>query len=276
MARAGRIAAALMCAILAAAPAATAPPRIVSLSLCSDALLLALLPRDRIASVTFLARDAGSAATRAAAAGVPVNHQSAEEVVRLAPGLVVAGSFAPPSTVALVRRLGIPVLALPQADDFAGIRANIRAIGRAIGEQSRAAALISDMNAALARAAATPLPGPPRVAAWDGSGNLPGRGTLYDAVVTAAGARNVGREAGLKAGGFHVETLLSRRPDFLLHDAPAPAPGREARLSGHPLVRRLWGGRQIAVEQQAFVCGTPESARAALALHEQLRARLPR
>jgi iron complex transport system substrate-binding protein len=256
------------------ASAASAPQRVMSISLCTDQLVLALLPPRRIASVTWLARTAASARTARAAGRVAVNHQTAEEVVRQKPDLVVAGAFTAPATVALIERLGIPFLQLPQANDFGAIRATTRLLGRRLGVPQRAEALLGEMDRALAAAAAAPLPGPPRVAAWDGSGNVPGRGTLYDAVVTAAGARNVGREPGTRPGAFHVEALLAAAPDILLHERTTGARSRSEQLVGHRLVRRYWSDRQVIVPQDEFVCGSPYTGEAALRLNQAIRSLL--
>jgi iron complex transport system substrate-binding protein len=260
----------------AAAPADPQPARVMSISLCTDQLVLALLPPERIASVTFLARTAAAPRTARAAMRVAVNHQTAEEVVRQKPDLVVAGAFTAPATVALLERLGIPLLELPQANDFPAIRASTRELGRRLGVAMRAEALLAEMDRALAAAAASPLPGPPRVAAWDGSGNVPGRGTLYDAVLTAAGARNVGREPGVRPGAFHVEALLAAAPDILLHGPATGMRSRSEQLVGHRLVRRYWAGRQIVVPQDEFVCGSPYTGAAALRLNRAIRALLAR
>lgn len=266
----------LLAAIVASSGGRAAQPipqRVMSISLCTDQLVLALLPPGRISSVTWLGRSTGSARTLRAALHVGINHQTAEEVVRQRPDLVVAGSFSAPATIALLKRLNVPVIEVPSAKDFAAIRSSTRLLGHALGVPARADALVAAMDQALAQAAASPVPGSSRVAAWDGSGNVPGPGTLYDAVVTAAGARNVGREPGRRAGAFHAEALLAAAPDVLLHDAPrgGGGGGRSDELVGHRIVRRFWANRQIVVPQDEFVCGTPYTGEAVLALNAALR-----
>ena len=263
------LAAAASLLLIGAAPVG---PRVMSISLCTDQLLLALLPPDRIVSVSYLARDAASPAVAALARRVPVNRQSAEEVLRQKPDLVLADAFAEPATRIMLRRLGYPLLEAPSPTDFDGIRAATLQVGKAVGAEPRARALVARMDAALAEMRANPAPGAPRVAAWDGSGRLPPKGSLYDAVITAAGARNVGREP-LPRGGFRMEALLASRPDYLLHDNLVLATsGRQAELVGHPLVRRLYRDRQIVIAQEQFVCGNPATAEAALSLNRALRA----
>ncbi len=250
---------------------AAAGTRVMSIGLCADQYVLALLPPRRIASVTWLARDAASPAVAAAARKVGVNHQSAEEVLRQRPGLVVADAFSDPATKGMLKRLGVPMIELPYASDFATIRAATLMLGKAADALPRARVLAAKMDAALASLAVSPVPGRPRVAAWDGSGSLPPKGSLYDAAITAAGARNVGREAA-RRGGFRTEALLASRPDFLLHDDKIlKTSGRQADLVGHPLARRLYRNRQITIPQEQFVCGTPATVGAAVQLNRDLR-----
>jgi iron complex transport system substrate-binding protein len=103
---------------LAAAASDTnpAPRRIVSLNLCTDQLVLALADRDAVRSVTWLAHDSHISTMATEAAHVPVNHGLAEEIVPLAPDLVIAGLYTTRTAVALLRRLGIPLVEVDVSD----------------------------------------------------------------------------------------------------------------------------------------------------------------
>ena len=57
------------------------PQRIVSLNLCADELLLRLVDRERIASITWFSRQPGFSTVTAQAVTVPVNRALAEEIV---------------------------------------------------------------------------------------------------------------------------------------------------------------------------------------------------
>jgi hypothetical protein len=94
--------------------------------------------------------------------------------------------------------------------------------------------------------------------------------------VTAAGARNVGRDPGMRQGAFHLEALLAAAPDVLLHDRPAGLRSRPEQLVGHRLVRKYWAQRQVVVPQDEFVCGSPYSGEAALRLNQAIRTLLAR
>lgn len=254
--------------LVAAAPAAADPVRVMSINQCADQLVLALLPPGRIASVSWLSRDPAMSQMAAAASRVPVNYGSAEEVLRERPGLVIAGVYTTPATRALVRKLGLPMLELGSADSFAAIRSQIRQVATAVGAEARGEALVAHLDAGITALAATPGP-PVRVAAWDSAGFAAARGSLYDTVLGAAGARNVAAEPGV--GSPDVETLLALAPALLVRGGRAerdtPRGDRD-----HPLIRRLWSGRTVIVPATATMCGTPYTADAALKLRADLNA----
>lgn len=253
-------------------PRATAyPRRVMSISQCTDELVLALLPRERIASVSWLARDPGLSLLSGPARRVPVNHGLGEEVLRDAPDLVVAGTFTSTATRALLKRLGWPLLEVGPADSIADIRATTRQVARAVGEPARGEALLARMDAQLADLARHPGP-PLRVAAWDGGGFGAARGSLFDTLLTLAGATNVAAEAAARGGGPDSEVLLAAAPALLVRGGEGGGDLRTA-VAQHPVVRRFWGpARSLTVSPAAYICGTPFIGDAALRLRGQLRA----
>ena len=70
----------LFCAGLLLVPqlcAAAAPQRVMSLNLCADQLLLALLPEQRIASLSWLSQTEGDPYWLTTAQRLPANHGTA-------------------------------------------------------------------------------------------------------------------------------------------------------------------------------------------------------
>lgn len=233
----------------------------MSLNLCTDQLLMALVPPGRIVSISGLSRTEGDPAQRALAWRLPANRGSAEEVLRERPDLVLAGRFTTPATRALLQRVGVPLVEVDSAEDWEGIRRITREVARVLGAEARAEALLADMEADLAWLAARPRVNPPRVLGWSGTGDsVPGAGTLFDAIVTAAGARNVATEPGAPAG-FDLEQVLRARPDVLLRGAAysgAPAWRNDAAL--HRVLRRHYTGRLLTYPEAVYGCGVPRAA----------------
>lgn len=251
-----------------AVPRATAHPlRVMSISACTDQLVLALLPPARIASVSWLARDPQLSLLARQAAAVQVNHGFGEEVLRDRPDLVVAGTFTSTATRALLKRLGWPMIEVGPADTLDQVRATTRQVARAVGEAGHGEALLARMDRQLAGLARDRSP-PLDVAAWDGSGFGAGPGSLYDTLLTLAGAVNVGAAV---RGTPDSERLLATAPALLVRGGESGGDLR-ANVAQHPLVRRFWGGRSVVVPQAAYLCGTPFVGDAALRLQAQLRA----
>jgi iron complex transport system substrate-binding protein len=255
-------------------PLSRPPQHVMSLSLCTDALLLDLLPPERIASVTYLAHASPDPGLAAKAARVGVNFGSAEEVLAEAPDLVLTGTFSTPAARALLQQIKAPMLAVPSADDFGSIRTTVRTVAQAVGAPQRGEQLLAQMDATLATVARGRPGRPIRVAAWSGDGYVPGRGTLFNTVLEVAGGSNVAATTPDERSGFvDIEQLLMMHPDVLAYGSQQDAtPALKTDNEQHPLLLRLYGQRRITYPELFMDCGLPESADAALALQAQLLA----
>ena len=133
----------------------------------------------------------------AAAADVPVNHGLAEEIIPFAPDLVVAGIYTTRTTVALLKRFGLPVLELDVPQSLPAIVAQIRTVAHALGHPERGEAMVTAMMADLT--ALGPIPaGPwPVAVVYHPNGFTGGRGSLIDDLLTRAGLRNLAAELAL-------------------------------------------------------------------------------
>ena len=258
----------------AAMPELRKPMRVMSLNSCTDQLVLALLPPERIASVTWLARDPGGSLMAAEAGRVPVNHGLAEEVIRDKPDLVIASPFSTPALRAILKRLDYPMIEVGAANSFNDIRQLTRQVAAAVGEPERGEALIADMDAKLAALAREPH-ATYRVAAWDRIGFGAGKGTLQDAVFEAAGAVNIAAAPPVSGYGRpDAEVLLLAAPPLLVQGSPsARTPSLGDDIEQHRVVRRLWTrqDRLLTVPEAYYVCGTPRVAEAVRLLRGELR-----
>lgn len=281
------------------APSDRAPPdRVVSLNLCADQLLV-LLASERVAALSTLSRDPALSHVAARAAALPQVRADAEAVLRLRPGLVLAGRYGAQSTVASLERRGVPVLRLDLPAGFDAIRVQVREVAAALGVPGRGEALIRDMDARLAalpRGQAPPGsptaggqaahgpdgPGPAATAptahdptdpahathAPPRAPQAPPRALLWGARGWASGPGTLG-DAVLRAAGFEnagaggvvgLETLLSRPPDLLV-TAEAPAfPSLATELLRHPAVAGL---PRRTVPPALLICAGPFTALAA-------------
>ncbi len=256
-----------------AAAAAATPQRIMSLNVCTDLLLLQIAPKARIASVTFMAPQGAAVLFPGRADGIALNHGRAEDVINVKPDLILDSGLGAPLTRSMARRMGARVVEVKDANSFADIRDIVRQVGDAVGEPERAQALIAQMDATLADLAAHPPARRLRVVAWSGGSAVPGKGSLTDAIITAAGATNIAAQPGRAESSFGVEELLAARPDALLYGgATLGQPSLISDEGQHRVVRQLYAGRRIRYNDITHTCGTPQSADSARDLRRALDA----
>jgi iron complex transport system substrate-binding protein len=238
------------------------PARIVSLDLCTDQLLVELVERRRIAAVTHLLGDASVSPIPEKARGIPVTRGGAEDVLRYDPDLVLAGPFGVSATVDLLRRLGRNLVIVPLPNDIEGVRASVRAVASAVGEQAKGESLVAEFDrrlAALPPVAASP----PTAVIYQIGGTVSGAGSLANSALVAAGFRNMSSAYRLTRGGqVPLESLIARPPDLLVL-ASNVEEYRTAVADNlrHPVIH-LMRERGVTVELpwRYWLCGTPHVA----------------
>ena len=255
----------------AAVAADPAPQHVMSLSMCTDDLLLELLPPERIASVTYYSRDPSISYQWPQAAKVRINWGTVEEVLAEKPDLVLAGTYTTPAARSLLKKMHWPLLEIGPAADFDAIRAVTRQVAQALGREGAGEALIEKMDSTLRALAASKPQQPIRVAAWGEGGSIPGKGTMFDAILNAAGGINVASSLQGEYTSFDVEQLLAARPDILAYASNiSDTPGLNTDLAQHPLIRKLYSSRRVTYPSALYNCGVVESADAAVALRASL------
>lgn len=266
---------ALCTGLTAGAAHGAKPQRIVSLNLCTDQILLQVVPRERIAALGWLSQNPDSAALYREAQGLRTVRGNAEEVLALQPDLVLVGIATTRHTTRLLRDFGVPVLALPGAESLAQVREQIRLVASAVGEVERGEAVVVAMDArerALATSMASPGPAAvPRIATpyWAG-GRSAGSRTLHDDMLRVAGFVNGGAQAGLKGyGALPLERLVAQTPEVLLtNDYRRGVATLGNRLLKHPALTAL-GAREVTLPSRLTSCGGPWNLDAAALLAQQ-------
>ncbi|ETD86734.1 ABC transporter substrate-binding protein [Rhodobacter capsulatus] len=241
-----------------ALPAAAAPARVVSINLCTDQLAMMLAAPGQLVSVTRLARDPAASVMAEAARAYPANRGQAEEVYLLHPDLVLAGRYTAQPTVAMLRRLGIPVAVFEPADSFADMQADIARMGALLGREPEAAAMAGAFAARLARIRAASLPGPrPLAATWSAQGYMSGHQSLAGEILTTAGFDSLAARMGRAQGStLPLEALVLADPDLVVTGRIGPGSSRAEAPLTHPALGALTG-RRAAVEDRDWICGLP-------------------
>ena len=178
----------VLVAALAFAPSlALAAPRVMSLDSCADQYVLALAPRDSIVGLSHRAVSRDSY-MRTAAAGLPLRRATFESLVAARPDVVVRLWGGDARLSKALEKKGVATVALDDAADFDGVRANVRKVAAALDRRAQGEAIVARMDAQLSRAAGA---GKGRAALYlTPGGYTAGSGTLIDAMLKAAGYAN--------------------------------------------------------------------------------------
>lgn len=124
------------------------PKRIVSYSISTDEILLALVEPPRIIALSRLVDDPGVSSVVKEAKQVPnrVQGNSLENVLAFKPDLVIIPDFHPPEMLQSARELGLKVYIYKTPSDIKGVKRSIRQIAALTGEKDKGEALVAQME----------------------------------------------------------------------------------------------------------------------------------
>jgi iron complex transport system substrate-binding protein len=242
---------------LAPAPAAGLP-RIVSMNVCTDQLLVPLADPAQILGLSRFSRDAWQSWTAEEAKRFPTLSGGAEDVLVLKPDIVVASLFDKRSTRELLREKGLHLAEFAVPRNLDQVKAQILQMGDIAGHSDRAAAEIARLDAAIARARQAVTNRHYRVLPLSRRGWVPGRDSLVNSLLTETGLFNAAADLGAGSGGFaSLEAIVSLKPDFLLVSEAgdrAEDDGRAFLL--HPALERFYPqAKRIVIPERLTVCG---------------------
>lgn len=261
----GSIAFLLGCAALAGcAPVPKGGGGIVSTNPCADAMLVELVPHDRIAAISHYSQDPG-------ATSIPLDlansfrgtRGTAEEVVAMRPDLVIASSFTPPATREAYARAGLRTLYLDSPVTIDASKAQVTELAAALGVPDKGRAMNAAIDRAVAAAASAGPPVPALV--WIGGNMVSGEGNLLDEMLRRAGFSNQAAHYGLQFTGYlPAERIVVDPPRVML---VPDGEGRDSASRAAELRRRALAHAKGRVVEAAFPrnlvnCGGPVIARA--------------
>lgn len=249
----------MLASVLAGAePSAAAAKRVASINMCTDQLLLALADPGQIAGLGPYARDPHLSWSAEEAGRYPRLSGEAEDLLVLAPDVVLAGRYGKRATRDLLRAKRIPVEEFDAARNIEDVKGQIRRVGDLVGHPERANAMIARIDDAIERARAQASRWHGRVLALSRRGWVTGGDSLISSLLSTVGLSNAAADLGLKYGGFaSLEAIVSSRPDLLLlaEDNPSAEDQGKALLL-HPAIQHAYPpSRRIVVPEQLTICG---------------------
>jgi iron complex transport system substrate-binding protein len=267
--------AALLC--LAAAGCAAQPSSrgggIVSLNPCADAMLVELIPPDRIAAISHYSRDpTASSIDPEVARRLPVNNGTAEEIIALRPDLAIIDSFTSVSTREALARAGVKTVTLGWASTIADSKMQVRELAAALDAKPAGEAMVAKIDRAIADAR-TDRPLVPALL-WIGGNTVSGGGTLLDEMMVKAGFSDHAAHYGLQQTGYlPIEHVVVDPPQVMLipDETGRDASSRAAQMRSWALARSGARVHQARFPRSLVNCGGPVIAKAMTRLAEVRR-----
>jgi iron complex transport system substrate-binding protein len=240
------------------APAAAAPPRIVSMNVCADQLLIPLAEPEQILGLSRYSRDAWQSFAADDARRYPILSGGAEDVLVLRPDIVVAGLFDKRSTRELLKAKGLRLAEFSVPRNLDEVKAQIRQMGDLVGHPERADAQIARLDDAVARARQAVTRRAYRVLLLARRGWVTGTDSLLSSLLAETGLFNAAGDLGFGFGGFaSLETIVNLKPDLIVvSDASDRAEDDGRAFLLHPALERFYPpSRRIVIPERLTVCG---------------------
>jgi len=240
------------------APAAAAPPRIVSMNVCADQLLIPLADPEQILGLSRYSRDAWQSFAADDARRYPILSGGAEDVLVLGPDIVVAGLFDKRSTRELLKAKGLRLVEFSVPRNLDEVKAQIRQMGDLVGHPERADAQIARLDDAVARARQAVTRRAYRVLLLARRGWVTGTDSLLSSLLAETGLVNAAGDLGIGFGGFApLETIINLKPDLIVvSDASDRAEDDGRAFLLHPALERFYPpSRRIVIPDRLTVCG---------------------
>ncbi|MGO3930674.1 ABC transporter substrate-binding protein [Rhodopseudomonas pseudopalustris] len=250
---------ALAAAVLSRADAAPLP-RLASINVCTDQLLMTLADPEQILGLSPYARDEARSFLANKAAAFPMLSGEAEDVLMLKPDIVVTGRYTKRATRELLKQQGQRVIEFDTPRTLDEVKALIRTMGDLVGHPDRATAANARIDTAIATARKAASDKAFRVLPLERRGWVSGGDSLMTSLLSTVGLVNAASALGIKLGGFaSLEAVVSLRPDYLLISEDGDFAEDEGRAFVlHPALERFYPpSKRITIPERLTVCGGP-------------------
>jgi iron complex transport system substrate-binding protein len=233
--------------------------RVVSLNPCLDVILVHVADRAQIAALSHYSRDADTSTIPELARGFPMTYESAEEVMALAPDLVLTSVHSSVATLNILRRLDIKTELFDTPLSIADSTAQVRRVAGLVGHPARGEDLVARIEDAITAAEPSVGAAPVPTVIFQRNGFSPGTDTLMDEMLRRTGFTNVAARYGAEWGNIPLEELIVDPPRVLLAGEMLPnMPTWADRVVRHPALRRLESRMtRAAFPDRLLYCGGP-------------------
>ena len=235
-------------------------PRIASMNVCTDQLLLALADPEQIIGLSRYSRDRFQSWAADDARRYRILSGGAEDVLMLRPDVVLASLFDKRSTRELLKEQGLRLAEFSVPRTLDEVKDQIRGMGEIVGHPDRAVAEIARLDQAIARARQVVARKQYRVLPLSRRGWVSGSDSLVSSLLTETGLFNAAGDLGVASGGFaSLEAIVNLKPDFIVvSDAGDRAEDDGRAFLLHPALERFYPpSKRIVIPERLTICGGP-------------------
>jgi iron complex transport system substrate-binding protein len=249
---------AMLAGLLPGPAMAAGLPRIASMNVCTDQLLITLADPGQILGLSRYARERFESFAADDARRFRILSGGAEDILLLKPDVVVASLFDRRSTREILKEKGLHLVEFTVPRNLDEVKAQIREMGNVVGHADRAIAEVARLDAAIARARQAVAVKHYRVLPLSRRGWVSGSDSLVSSLLAETGLFNAAGDLGITAGGFaSLEAIVSLKPDLIVvSEAGGRAEDDGRAFLLHPALERFYPlSKRIVIPDRLTVCG---------------------
>ena len=241
--------------VMSAPGLAASLPRIASMNVCTDQLLLPVADPEQIVGLSPFSRAAWLTKDFRP---YPMLSGGAEDVLVLRPDVVVASMFDKRSTRELLKQHGLRLVEFAVPRNLSEVKDQIRQLGEIAGHPDRATTEIARLDAALERARQAVASKHYRILQLTRRGWVEGSDSFISSLLSETGLFNTAGELGFKFGGYaSLEMIVNLKPDLLVVSQAASVAHDEGEaFLLHPALERFYPPqKRIVIPEGLTECG---------------------
>jgi len=241
--------------VMSAPGLAATLPRIASMNVCTDQLLLPVADPEQIVGLSPFSRAAWLTKDPRP---YPTLSGGAEDVLVLRPDVVVASMFDKRSTRELLKQHGLRLVEFAVPRNLSEVKDQIRQLGEIAGHPDRATTEIARLDAALERARQAVASKHYRILQLTRRGWVEGSDSFISSLLSETGLFNTAGELGFKFGGYaSLEMIVNLKPDLLVVSQAASVAHDEGEaFLLHPALERFYPPqKRIVIPEGLTECG---------------------
>lgn len=198
-----------------------------------------------------------------------------ESLLNLKPDLIFLASYNQPAMITRLNKAKVTTFVLDGFNSFAEIKKNITIVGKVIGATDTAQTILTSFDSQLLDLKKSAPKKKYSLLNFSDSLTLNGAQTIYDDIITAAGADNLANKLNIKGWSkISVESLMTLNPDFIVaigNDKQKKAViARIRQTPGYKYLNAVKKGRIILVEGRTLLSVSHHVLQAAKQIQTEL------